>query len=77
MAQQSKIDILKAKIERLKAKGEGMPKRCCLCEKAFIGYGNNPAPLNGDTCCDACNATVVIPARLAMIHNTPPIEQMD
>ena len=40
---------------------------CVLCEKSFIGYGNNPAPLNtsdGAKCCDGCNVTKVIPARL-------------
>jgi hypothetical protein len=39
--------------------------RCCLCGGKFEGFGNNPFPLreNG-RCCDGCNATQVIPARL-------------
>jgi hypothetical protein len=46
---------------------------CCLCGDIFEGYGNNPAPLvtppDDDTewdeeCCDNCNATKVIPARM-------------
>ena len=35
---------------------------CCLCQSAYEGYGNNPAPLIntvGARCCDACNNVVV------------------
>lgn len=39
---------------------------CVLCGDHFTGWGNNPAPLAEDgDCCDNCNATKVIPARLA------------
>ena len=41
---------------------------CVLCGEYFYGYGNNPYPLatgEDDECCDMCNATKVIPARLA------------
>ena len=43
---------------------------CCLCGERIAGWGNNPAPLMDDTmasrkrCCDDCNATKVIPARI-------------
>ena len=56
--------------ERFKGKAQKpVPKnyRCCLCGKPFQGYGNNPAPLTNDDrmrCCDDCNITKVIPARL-------------
>ena len=48
---------------------------CCLCnEKSFgwgekLQYGNNPAPLNNGMgqCCDDCNTTKVIPARLEAV----------
>ena len=44
---------------------------CCLCGKSVHGaWGNNPWPLSDDAndrCCDACNATKVIPARLGII----------
>ena len=46
---------------------------CVLCDKSFIGYGNNPAPLNtsdGAKCCDGCNMTKVIPARLDPFFDT-------
>jgi hypothetical protein len=38
---------------------------CCLCGRMFIGYGNNPWPLKGDRCCDGCNDSKVIPARIS------------
>lgn len=45
---------------------------CCLCGKTVNGWGNNPWPLNNDPkaeCCDVCNETKVIPARLLNILN--------
>jgi hypothetical protein len=39
---------------------------CCFCEGDVGAFGgNNPAPLAGDKCCDACNKSKVIPARTA------------
>lgn len=41
--------------------------KCCICGKQSVGYGNNPWPVsdnNEDRCCDFCNITKVIPARL-------------
>ena len=48
---------------------------CNLCYKPCENrYGNNPAPLDfGDEsakCCDQCNATRVIPARMMMASIT-------
>jgi len=42
---------------------------CCLCGSDEFGYGNNPAPLDQmpNRCCDACNYTKVIPARIEMM----------
>ena len=40
---------------------------CCICGKEFEGFGNNPYPVNKDEnarCCDVCNDTVIIPARI-------------
>ena len=45
---------------------------CCICGERFIGYGNNPWPIVNDEnarCCDTCNETKVIPARLAMMFS--------
>ena len=30
--------------------------------------GNNAEPINDGRCCDECNATVVIPARIALME---------
>ena len=46
---------------------------CCLCDEPIQmnpitkwDKGNNPSPLGkeGDRCCDDCNVSVVIPARM-------------
>jgi len=51
--------------------GEGArSESCCLCKATLGRFGNNPAPLGereGDQCCDTCNATRVVPARLAQM----------
>jgi len=41
--------------------------QCSICENQFSGYGHNPQPVDdteGARCCDRCNSSVVIPARL-------------
>lgn len=45
-------------------------KKCCICGKKIIGYGNNPWPVVKDedsVCCDSCNSDVVIPARIKLM----------
>ena len=45
--------------------------KCCICGSEFVGYGNNPWPVSEneeDRCCDICNSTHVIPARLAQMY---------
>ncbi|QIG59357.1 hypothetical protein [Dishui Lake virophage 2] len=37
---------------------------CCLCSQMIVGWGNNAQPLSAGRCCDDCNRTKVIPARL-------------
>ena len=43
---------------------------CCICGKGSNGFGNNPETVGAlkysldAQCCDECNDTVVIPARL-------------
>lgn len=49
-----------------------MPETACVLCGASIpeGRGNNPAPLaTSGVCCDACNITRVIPARI-LVHAT-------
>ena len=44
-------------------------KICCICGEPFLGYGNNPWPVEEDgECCDVCNITVVIPARMSQMR---------
>jgi hypothetical protein len=46
---------------------------CCFCGADFGRWGHNPAPLMDGTtnaCCDKCNFTKVIPARLAEMEIT-------
>jgi hypothetical protein len=39
--------------------------QCVLCAKPVKEYGNNASPIfPADKCCDNCNDTFVIPARL-------------
>jgi len=39
---------------------------CCFCNAHYTNYGNNPEPVKPHParCCNACNAEIVIPARL-------------
>lgn len=46
-------------------------KKCCICGEKFTGWGNNPAPVKTlGECCDACNSSVVVPARLAQFFGS-------
>ena len=46
-------------------------KPCSLCKNKVVGFGHNPWPLRdpGSRCCDDCNDTLVIPARLALVFS--------
>jgi hypothetical protein len=48
--------------------GDDKRRTCCICGERFTGMGNNPEPLGGEDpearCCDDCNVSKVIPARL-------------
>ena len=42
-------------------------KKCCICGREFVGWGNNPWPVVKDEdaeCCDDCDNVYVIPARI-------------
>jgi len=44
--------------------------KCCLCGREYEGYGNDPWPISlgkNDRCCNKCNMTKVIPARIELI----------
>ena len=43
-------------------------QKCCICGNVFWGWGNNPWPIKEyGKCCDACNASRVLPARIARL----------
>lgn len=54
--------------KRLVKKDE--PKTCVLCHETFTGEGNNAAPLAEGLCCDRCNMTRVVPARVGKAEAT-------
>ena len=45
--------------------------RCCLCGCEWQGVGNNPEPVDtmDKRCCDPCNVTLVIPARMGALRD--------
>ena len=45
-----------------------MKKTCSICGEEYEGFGNNAQPVNDGRCCDKCNFTVVIPARLKLLN---------
>ncbi len=58
--------------ERAKEMGDystqGKLWRCVICRKMTFGYGNNAEPVKKGRCCDWCNISVVIPARIRMMR---------
>lgn len=43
-------------------------KKCSICNRDFIGWGNNAWPINDGRCCDLCNDFVVIPKRIENLY---------
>jgi len=41
-------------------------KTCAICGDEFTGWGNNPEPFKGKTCCDDCNDRFVVPTRMCL-----------
>ena len=37
-----------------------LEKQCSVCNKVYIGFGNNAQPLNEGRCCDSCNTDVIM-----------------
>lgn len=44
---------------------------CCICKKQITNeWGNNPYPVsNKGKCCEYCNRTIVLPARIKNLMN--------
>lgn len=44
--------------------------KCCICGNEVLGYGNNPYPITREgECCDICNMTTVLQARIFNLYN--------
>lgn len=41
-------------------------KSCSICGNMFTGWGNNPQPFDGESCCDDCNDRFVVPVRMVL-----------
>ena len=54
-------------------KRKASAKKCCLCDKRFEEFGNNPWPLDtvDRQCCDKCNRAVLL-ARLSGVRDVVP-----
>lgn len=48
--------------------GEIIPKRDPSTGEIIWDQGHNASPINDGRCCDTCNATIVIPARLGRVR---------
>ena len=50
---------------------------CCICGKPIVGYGNNAEPVANGRCCDECNYSKVIPARLKNLNLKEDLDEDD
>ena len=51
---------------------------CCICKGIFYGEGNNPEPVKSEgRCCDDCNNSHVIAARIGMLGIVPTDKEME
>lgn len=65
MTNQLKYGIIKKKERKKDMSKEKSKETCVICGKEFEGWGNNPYPVKEEgRCCDECNETKVIPARI-------------
>ncbi len=45
--------------------------KCVICGAEIEGHGNDARPVKDGRCCDSCNMTVVVPARIAQSEGNP------
>ena len=41
--------------------------KCKICNKTIFGHGHNAQPVTNGRCCDVCQDTKVIPARMKLM----------
>lgn len=49
--------------------------KCCICGEELTNFGNNASPIKDGRCCDNCNKTFVIRARLKELEKRGNIER--
>lgn len=53
-------------------------KICCICGEEFTEWGNNPWPVKTEgECCDMCNMTIVVRARIRRHENFVRVDAMN
>ena len=50
--------------------------KCKICDDTFSGHGHNAEPIANGRCCDVCQDTKVLPARLDQMLDQSPAVQM-
>ena len=50
--------------------------KCKICDDTFLGHGHNAEPIANGRCCDVCQDTKVLPARLDQMLEQSPAFQM-
>ena len=50
-----------------KKEEERIERICSICQKLYIGWGNNAQPVNDGRCCNSCDWNIVIPARVTIV----------
>ena len=41
--------------------------KCKICNETIFGHGHNAQPITNGRCCEVCNTTKVLPARLELM----------
>lgn len=62
------LDEVRAEMDKVKSEYEAEDKFCSICGDPILGYGNSANPVNDEVCCDTCNLSVVVPARLKLAN---------
>tara|TARA_R100001082_G_scaffold102957_1_gene73348 strand:- start:475 stop:669 length:195 start_codon:yes stop_codon:yes gene_type:complete len=50
--------------------------KCKICNETIFGHGHNAQPIVNGRCCDVCQDTKVLPARLDQMLEQSPAVQM-
>ena len=66
LVQRIKEKIMRNKAER-QAKREPEEQTCSICQLPYEGLGHDASPVSSGRCCETCNWSEVIPARIKAI----------